>query len=337
MVVALIDSGVEARLPDLKGAVLPGRGYDGASRADGRADDDTELGGHGTAMAALIAGQGHGTGMVGIAPRSRILPISAALHNYDQTIRYAVDHGAKVINFSTSTSASRCPDDVQESIAYAVQHDVVVVAAAGNDGFLSESGNSPANCPGVLGVGAVDAYLGIWEKSTPGDNIMVAAPGVAVGSIGKRGLFSRNNNGTSQATALTSGVVALMRARFPRMPAREVVQRILATAKDVGPKGWDKTSGYGAIIPYLALTETISRTASNPVYDRFDQVRPDNVVKPPPTTMPADRPRFDTLSEKGSDNRIRIGIFALLAAVCLGAGVMITRNFRHRVGRRDQG
>ncbi|QKG21744.1 peptidase S8/S53 subtilisin kexin sedolisin [Actinomadura verrucosospora] len=98
---------------------------------------------------------------------------------------------------------------------------------------------------------------------------MLAAPSVSVGSIGKAGVFTPGGTGTSSATALTSGVVALMRSHFPDMPGREIVQRMLATARDVGPEGWDKKTGYGALIPYKALTANVPKTAPNPVYDNI--------------------------------------------------------------------
>ncbi|TDD65178.1 hypothetical protein E1293_40605 [Actinomadura darangshiensis] len=271
--VAVIDDGVQTRLPELQGVVLKGMAFAGESAGDGRTDEDSKNGGHGTAMAALIAAQGRGSGMVGIAPDSRIIPIIAAGLDVPRSIRYAVDHGAKVINISGGNDALTCPDGVQKAVAYAIEHDVITIAAAGNDGDAADSGIFPANCQGVLTVGAVDADLKPWIKSTPGHNVMVAAPGVAVGSIGKWGTFGWNDNGTSQATALTSGVVALMRSRFPDMSGRETVQRLLATAKDIPPGGWDKKTGYGAVIPYRALTAQIPRTSPNPVYERLDQAR----------------------------------------------------------------
>ncbi|WP_433147522.1 S8 family serine peptidase [Actinomadura nitritigenes] len=264
--VALIDSGVAAQLPDLKGVVLPGVGYDGASSEDGRVDDDDQKGGHGTSMAALIAAQGVGTGMLGIAPKSRILPISASANDYAKPIRFAVDHGAKVINMSEGVGMAYCPIDIQDAVTYAVEHDAVVIASAGNNASV-DSATAPANCKGVVAVGAVDAHLNVWEMSSPGNNVMVAAPGVYVGSIGRAGTYMARLSGTSQAAALAAGVAALMRSRFPEMSAREVVQRLLATARDVGPKGWDKRTGYGAIIPYKALTAAVPKTAPNPVYD----------------------------------------------------------------------
>lgn len=268
--VAVIDTGVQADLPDLKGVVLRGVEFDTRKRGDGRQDLDTEKGGHGTAMAALIAGQGLGAGMVGLAPKSKILPVSAAIDNQVKTIHYAVDHGAKVINISSGVALAHCPDEVQQALEYAIEHDVVIVAAAGNDGDAAESGYTPANCAGVLAVGAVSANLEPWKESTPGDNVMVAAPGVMVGSIGRAGIFEGDHSGTSQATALTSAVVALVRAKYPKMSGRQVVQRIVATTKDIPPAGWDKKTGYGAIIPYLALTANVPNDATNPVYDKHD-------------------------------------------------------------------
>ncbi|KAB2373328.1 S8 family serine peptidase [Actinomadura montaniterrae] len=320
--VALIDTGVAADLPELRGVVLPGVGYDGSSSRDGREDSDTKLGGHGTGMAALIAAQGGGSGMVGVAPKSRILPISASADDYEQTIRYAVDHHANVINLSEVMASAQCPDRVQAAVDYAVSHDVVVVAGAGNNPRW-ESAYAPANCSGVLTVGAVDAHLTPWEKSTPGSKVMLAAPGVSVGSIGRAGMFTLGVNGTSSATALTSGVVALMRSRFPQMSGREIVQRMLATARDVGPKGWDDKTGYGALIPYQALTADVPKTAPNPVYAR---ISPTTVEKEAgsrpkaPGTEPAEGTQR-TNSRTSRSDTVLITIAAGFAlTILLGAG-----------------
>src|SRR5262249_30341290 len=129
--VAVLDSGVQAILPDFSGVVLPGKDMTGGG--DGRTDVDPKYG-HGTLMAALIAAQGTGTGFVGVAPGAKILPI--VTDDGGSTIagiRYATDHGAKVISISQG-APSPCVDELQEAIGYAVDHDVVVVASAGNDG-----------------------------------------------------------------------------------------------------------------------------------------------------------------------------------------------------------
>src|SRR5262249_23480905 len=127
-----------------------------------------------TGMASLIASQGIRTGFVGVAPKAKILPIKANILNEGaKAIRYAVDHHAQVINISQA-APSTCPSDVQEAVAYAIQHDVVVVAGAGNDGDTSNSSMFPANCAGVLAVGAVDSRTVPWTKTQRQPYVTVA-------------------------------------------------------------------------------------------------------------------------------------------------------------------
>nr|WP_302851463.1 S8 family serine peptidase [Actinomadura sp. WMMB 499] len=332
--VGLLDTGVEARLPDLQGAVLPGTGFGTTESRDGRRDVDTRLGGHGTAMAALIAGQGLGTGMVGIAPGAKVLPVarpSGGSGQLNKEIKYAVDHGAKVINMSFAMPLAYCPIGMQEEIAYAIKRDVVVVAGAGNEGRRDNAVNAPANCPGVLTVGGVTADLELWDRSTPGDTVMLAAPAVDVGSIGKDGTFSWKTSGTSQATALTSGVVALMRARYPEMSAREVVQRLLATAKDIGPPGWDRKTGYGAIIPYLALSSDVASKAPNPVYDRFDRLHQDGGDNEGRVTIgPSAGPQITDAASQQRDNSFLPYVATLVGLAISGAAFYLGARFRRR-------
>ncbi|MEW2358424.1 S8 family serine peptidase [Spirillospora sp. NPDC029432] len=274
--VGLLDSGVEARLPELRGVVLKGKQLVGG-KGDGRKDTDTENGGHGTSLAVAIAGQGGGTGLVGIAPEARILPVVGGSIFYDDQIRYAVDHGAKVINLAVTTPGPICPEKTQKAVRYALERDVVLVAAAGNLALGKSSEYYPPNCAGVLTVGALDADLNVWKKSTPGPTVMAAAPGVSVGIVGKAGVYAKTN-GTSISTAFTSGLVALIRSRYPKMSGREVVQRLLYTARDVDAKGWDERTGYGALIPYTALTAKVPSNATNPIYERFERLTAENSV-----------------------------------------------------------
>lgn len=279
--VAVLDSGVNARLPDLAKVVSPGTDLTGRPD-DGRVDLDTELGGHGTAMAALIAGQG--PTMVGVAPDAKILPVTTyrKVPNFSvddaqaRGIRYAVKHGARVISMATGGSSPdgplRCDYYLQDAVDYAIKHDVVMVAAAGNDGDSSNDALLPASCPGVLAVGAVDYQARPWAKTERQPYVAVAAPGVDTGSIGRAGAFT-NNSGTSTSTALAAGAVALVRAKYPKMSGRDVVRRIIATARDSGLRGVDLQTGYGLLRPYHALTDRVDVTAPNPVYARWDQTQ----------------------------------------------------------------
>ncbi|HXA61641.1 MAG TPA: S8 family serine peptidase, partial [Streptosporangiaceae bacterium] len=106
VIVAVIDTGVNAGLPDLAGVVVPGRGP--AASGDGRTDTDSQPGshGHGTSMAITIAGQGGSNGWLGVAPDAKILPIVDTESDQASAIRYAVDHGASVINISEGSPNS---------------------------------------------------------------------------------------------------------------------------------------------------------------------------------------------------------------------------------------
>jgi subtilisin family serine protease len=267
--VAVLDTGVEARIPDLAGAVLPGT--DGAG-GDARTDVDADIPpGHGTAMAGLIASRGRGTGFVGVAPQAKILPVVAKSN--DQLvagIRFAVDHGAKVISISQAQSAP-CPDEMQEAIGYAIQHEVVVVAGAGNSGDIGNPSYNPANCVGVLAVGGVDANLRPYARTQRQAYVTVAAPATRVGGVLRDGLYHTSDGGTSAATALTAAAVALVRSQFPDLSAREAVQRIIASTRDAGPKGKDNQTGYGAVRPYQALTMQVAKDAPNPVFAAYDE------------------------------------------------------------------
>jgi membrane-anchored mycosin MYCP len=301
--VAELDSGVNARLPELAGAVLPGGDVTG-NGTDGRTDFDKAKDGHGTAMAALIVGQGRGgSGFAGIAPEAKLLPIrtthtAGAIDSpkvISEGIRYATDHGAKVINISVAVDADRetneCPAQVQNAIAWAIRHDVVIVAGAGDEGDRANVPEYPASCPGVLAVGAIDKYSRPWKSTQVQNYVTVAAPGVHVGWVGQSGTYYPNGWGTSQASALTAGGVALIRAANPGMPAREVVQRITATAKDVGEPGRDSATGYGVIRIYRAAMKNeypVAANAPNPVFERFDAAQGGHSDRAP-TSPVADR------------------------------------------------
>lgn len=230
-------------------------------------------------MASLIASQGTKTGFVGVAPEARILPIAASVSGTTtgKAVRYAVDHGAKVINISEGSESAaiypnQCPPQLLEAVQYAAAKDVVIVASAGNTGDNGNKPSYPASCPGVLAVGALGHDGKPWKSTQRQPYVTVAAPGTDVGWINKEGHAYNAGEGTSQASALAAGAAALVRSRDPRMPARQVVQRLTATAKDFGPPGRDNLVGYGVISIPRALKQNVPSNAPNPVYERLDKV-----------------------------------------------------------------
>ncbi|MFJ7903860.1 type VII secretion-associated serine protease mycosin [Streptomyces sp. NPDC096198] len=263
--VAVVDSGVDGSHADLAGQVLEGRDFTGGNNAQ------QDLDGHGTSMASLIAGHGHGaanaSGMVGLAPKAKILPLRVLETqkdaNHDATwaaaVRYAVDHGAKVINLSFSNDGGKTLSEGREAIAYAESRDVVVVASAGNQGSVAV--DEPAALPGVVSVGAVDKDGNRWDGSNTGNGLTLMAPGVGVlAADPTRSPKYSLSTGTSDATAYVSATAALVRSKYPNLTAGQVVNRLIKSASFLGHKGLkapDKEYGYGIIRPLQAVTMEI--------------------------------------------------------------------------------
>jgi len=210
-------------------------------------------------MAGLIAARGRGTrGALGVAPRARILPIrntpSTAPVDSElaASIQWAVAHGARVISMSLTEFDP--DDDVRAAVEAAQRADVVLVAAVGNAPTFEAVGY-PAAYPGVLAVAGVDRRGRRAGVSVTGPRVDLAAPAVDVVSTDRRGGTGyRRGTGTSDAAAIVAGTAALVRARYPDLPAGEVVRRLTATARDAGPAGRDEEYGYGVLDPVAALT-----------------------------------------------------------------------------------
>nr|WP_316959270.1 type VII secretion-associated serine protease mycosin [Streptomyces sp. TRM68367] len=262
--VAVIDSGVDASHPDLAGQVLPGKDFTGGGNA--HKDED----GHGTGMASLIAGHGHGvdnsSGVMGLAPKAKILPVrtwttpnTLKSDDWAAGVRYAVDQGASVINLSLNDSSAYPGSKAAKAIEYAQAKDVVVVAGTGND---AGTVNYPAALPGVVAVSAVDKALNFWSKSNTG-NVTVAAPGVETPQADPT---SRSGyvvaDGTSGSTAYVSAIVALLRSKYPDLTAGQIINRLVKSASFLqheGKKAPDKELGYGIARPGTALTMDIPK------------------------------------------------------------------------------
>jgi subtilisin family serine protease len=253
---------VDATHPDLVGSVLPGVDVQPGATGDGRTDID----GHGTAMAGLIAGHGHGPGnadgVLGIAPQATILPIRNGAHAaivMVEAIDWAVAHGAKVISLSLGGTAD---DSVaRRVISEALAHDIVVVAAAGN--IPGTVVNYPAAFPGVVAVSGVDRNGDHAQISIIGPEVVLSAPAVDIMDAALGHGYGLGT-GTSDATAIVAGAAALVRAKYPNLSATEVVHRLTATATDKGQPGRDPIYGYGIVNPVGALTADVPPLPTTP-------------------------------------------------------------------------
>lgn len=270
--VAVIDSGVDHRHPDLKGVLLPGHNF-----SEGRRDGWQDPTGHGTAMATLIAGRGHGhqhrDGVLGIAPRTKVLPVRvkgsgpvASPRALEQGIEWAADHGADILSISL-TDLER--PGLEEAVRYAQQRGVLVIAAAGNTADGDREVMWPARYPGVVAVSGTDPDGNFTAASVSGRQVVLSAPatGIVTAGSGETGRYTVGT-GTSSATAIVAGVAALVKARYPDLDAANLIHRLTATAEDRGPEGRDPRYGCGIVDPVAALTEPVPRTTADPLLSK---------------------------------------------------------------------
>ncbi|MEV5440411.1 type VII secretion-associated serine protease mycosin [Streptomyces sp. NPDC052682] len=267
--VAVLDTGVDADHPDLAGNVLPAKDLIGFGAEPG----DRSWARHGTAMAGIIAGHGHGPGdadgVMGVAPEAKILPVRVILEDGDparakarstrgnalaEGIRWAADHGADVINLSLGDdSASAHPEPTEDqAIQYALKKGVVVVASAGNGGEKGDHISYPAAYPGVIAVTAVDRFGTRAAFSTRRWYATVSAPGVDI-VIADPDRKYYEGWGTSAAAAFVSGAAALIRAAHPDLTPAQIKKVLEDTAEDAPTGGRDDSRGFGFIDPAAAL------------------------------------------------------------------------------------
>ncbi|MEU6979460.1 type VII secretion-associated serine protease mycosin [Streptomyces sp. NPDC046371] len=268
VVVAVIDSGVDDSIADLRGQVLPGKDY---SRLSG--DENNDVDNHGTGMASLIAAtgaRGSVEGSFGLAPEAKILPIRLVynqerLYEKDRVdsfsvgmakaIRFAADSEAKVINISVGSGTDRIGPELEQAVRYALSKNKLIFAAVGNSAGSDNKAEYPAATPGVVGVGGLDKKAAWWTESQTGPQVDLAAPAENLVNACSKGTQLCSGSGTSGATALASASAALIWSKHPDWTNNQVLRVMLNTAGK--PKsGKERTDylGYGTIRPLRALT-----------------------------------------------------------------------------------
>ncbi|MEV8591166.1 type VII secretion-associated serine protease mycosin [Streptomyces sp. NPDC051180] len=343
--VAVIDTGVDDVNPQLRAAVdakagkdylkpdkeNPGFGDEKRGKTDGTVDEV----GHGTKVAGIIAARPRkGTGFVGLAPEATVIPIrqnDEKNSGKSDTMALAIDHavakGARVINISQDTTQPLGPESpMAKAVARAIASDVVVVASAGNDGMDGSFKDTfPAAFPGVLAVASSDRNNERADFSQAGTFVGVAAPGVDIVSTVPGG-GQCVDNGTSFSAPYVAGVAVLLRAKYPKWTAAQIVARIEQTAVR-SVNGRDNYVGWGVVDPVRALADAGPGTPpASPTPD------------PGPPRPPAPEAARLALSETPQERSERLATYALgiggvLVAVVAGTAVVI-RDSRRRRGVR---
>lgn len=285
VVVAVIDTGVDGSHPEFRGRMVVG--FDALTdRVLARYADSDEVG-HGTHVAGIIAAADDGTGITGVAPRSLIMavrvlgPRGGSDDDVVQGIKWAVDNGAEVMNLSLGSSSNnqvQASGIICDAIEYAVEHDVVVLASAGNEGgSLSNPLNIPAACDGTLSVSALDEQLELSSFSSFDSTVRIAAPGTRIYSTVPRTKAAElgavhgyaDMRGTSMASPVVAGVAALVRSAFPRLSQNEVVHRLLSRTVDVEAPGFDPFTGHGLVNAASAVIEDIYTQSTSEIREQL--------------------------------------------------------------------
>ena len=236
VVVAVLDSGVSNH-SQLKERLV--NGYDFIDN-DG---DPKDSFGHGTHVAGIVKSCTPGLNV-------KIMPVRVLDENgggcsslVGVGIRYAVDHGASVINLSLRIKHS---EFVEEAIKYALKKNVIVVAASGND-YSNTEWVCPAHMKNVIVVGAVDDKDRRAFFSNYGKSLDVTAPGVDIVSTSNKGGYV-TMSGTSMACPHVSAEAAMYRLLYPKSKPAQIEKQIRKYIQDLGKPGWDKYYGCGRVV-----------------------------------------------------------------------------------------
>ncbi len=259
LVIAILDSGVDASHPDLAPEIVPGWNfYDTNSNT-------ADINGHGTAVAGAAAARGNnGVGVAGLVWGCRIMPVRITDTNGNGTIAmiadgltWAADQGARVANISFTVSAS---PTVTSAAQYFQSMGGLVIAGAGNNGIAYTNGDNPF----ILTVSATDPNDVIETWSTTGSNIDLSAPGEGILTTALGGGYA-SGTGTSFSAPIVAGVAALVLSVNPGLSGAQVRGLLEQTADDLGPAGWDTSYGYGRVNASNAVFAAVNMPASNAI------------------------------------------------------------------------
>ncbi len=340
--VAVLDTGVDTNQPDLAGSVITGRDYTGSGRAAG----GPFWGTHGTAVASLIAGHGHGPhhgdGVVGVAPLAKILSVRVTLENKDPLlanptvvaalpaaiahgIDYAVRHGAQVIELpldpaaqAGGTTTGGSPAE-RAAVKAALRKGVVLVAPSGDNGAGTDTINYPAAYPGVISVGAFSQ--GFVKAPFTNHQSYATLTAAGDGDIAANGPTAYAKlKSTSAASAVVAGIAALIRSQFPTFTPAQVEQA-LTSGTVFRPKGGQKTgSGVGTADAAAALVAAAKINATP-----TSSGSPGSAANPTPPAAPK-----VTVHTKSLWQAVEIPVLGLAALVLLALIILITVRVRQR-------
>ena len=268
--VAIVGSGVDVGQSDISGASLPQ--VDFSTGIPKPAQGDVSPNNDATAAAVLIAGSGlDKSGIEGIAPKAKLLPlryyatakITPSPAYAAQAIRYAADHGARVILMPAPAQYNTA--SVTEAVGYALGKGSVVITSTSNNGLTTNQITEPCTVPGVVCVSGTAQNGAVWKDSSTGPSVTLGAPAenLPVWAQNKYGIHSS----THYAAALVAGEAALVLGAHPTWTAGQVISAMIDTASG-GNAAHTRVSdavGYGVMNPAGALAAPQPASTGNPL------------------------------------------------------------------------
>jgi thermitase len=257
--IAILDTGVDGTHPDLASRMVPGWNF-----YDNNANT-SDVQGHGTSVAGTAAAASNNSaGVASVSGQSKIMPVriaSPTAYAYFSTgaqgLTYAADNGARVANISYSGFAGS--STVQNAAQYMKNKGGLVTIAAGNNGI--DEGFTPTTT--LIAVSATDSNDAKASWSSYGNFVAMSAPGVGIYTTTMGGGYGAPS-GTSFASPVTAGVVALIMAANTALPNTQVESLLYSTAVDLGAAGRDPYYGYGRVNPVGAVQAAVAaKTAAD--------------------------------------------------------------------------
>ena len=343
--VAIVDSGIDTGNAHLTNVVAGGTNL---VPDDGADDGSTDIEGHGTAIAGLIAAQRvNGSGVIGLAPDAELLSVRVLRSTTDQDveaglgaridrvgagIRYAADKGAQIINVSISDSVDS--PALHEAVKYATARGSLVVASAGNRATDPEGVDGPrypAAYPEVLGVTATGLENIVTDDSFHGPQVDIAAPGanILTSATGAGDCaYAVEAPSSSFATGYVTAAAALVAEQFPNASPAEWKYRLEATATRAQPDYRDDVNGWGLVQPYEALTAVLDGTTRGPDNPEAERVTV-AVAAPEPVTID----RIVSPLEKTQSVALWIAVIGATILIVLALISRLRTALRHEADR----
>ena len=246
--VAVLDTGIDYRHPDLTQNIEKGINFTSFDRYD-----YMDWVGHGTHVAGLIAGCDNNIGVIGVAPRARLVAVKVLGDNgfgsidaIIKGIEYCISEKVDIISMSLGTQYDPGPQ-LRRVIQKAREAGIIIVAASGNESSFC---GWPARYDEVIAVGAIDYKRQKASFSNIGPELDVVAPGVSVLSTYPNGKYARLS-GTSMATPIVAGIIALIQTYARKLGKKlgpgEIMKMLPQLTLDLGQAGPDPQYGYGMI------------------------------------------------------------------------------------------